>query len=271
MIVAVDTGGTKTLVTLFSRDGVAGKMIKFPTPQKETDYVETMRELLQKNYGGQRIEAIVFGVPSIVKDNIAVGANNLKWENFDLAGALKGVLGPAPIFIENDANLGGLAETRSRDPMPQRSLYVAIGTGIGTGITNGGKIDPDLSLSEGGQMVLEFEGSFVQWESFASGRAIYKHYNQYAHDITDPKIWNEIAERVGRGLLVAIPMLQPEVVIIGGGIGTHFHHYSRHLKAMVKKNLPWDIPCPSIVDANHPEEAVIYGCYYHAIDQLAAE
>src|SRR4051812_19068948 len=105
MIVAVDTGGTKTLVTLFSRDGVAGKMIKFPTPQEEADYIETLRDVLQKNYGGQRIEAIVFGVPSIVRGNVAVGANNLKWQDFDIAGSLKGVLGSAPIFLENDANL----------------------------------------------------------------------------------------------------------------------------------------------------------------------
>lgn len=269
MIVAVDTGGTKTLVTVFSRDGVAGKMIKFPTPAQESNYVQTIREVLQKNYGGQRIEAIVFGVPSIVKGNIAVGANNLKWENFDIAKALKGVLGSAPIFLENDANLGGLAETRSRNPMPKTSLYIGIGTGIGTGITVGGKIDPHLSLSEGGQMILEFEGKLQQWEHFASGRAIYNRYHQYAHDITDEKIWNEIAEYISRGLLVAIPILQPEVIIVGGSIGTYFSHYSKHLKSILKKNLPWDIKCPPILDANHPEEAVIYGCYYYAIDQLA--
>jgi predicted NBD/HSP70 family sugar kinase len=270
MIVAVDTGGTKTLITVFSRDGIAGKMIKFPTPQQESDYIETLREVLKKNYGGQRIEAIVFGVPSVVKDNVAVGANNLKWENFDIAKKLKGVLGSAPIFLENDANLGALAETRSRKPMPRTSLYIGIGTGIGTGIITNGKIDPHLSLSEGGQMMLEHEGSLQQWEDFASGRAIYKKYNQYARDITEDTVWKEIANSISRGLLVAIPLLQPEVVIIGGSIGTYFSRYSRYLKAAVKKDLRWDIPCPPILEANHPEEAVIYGCYYYAIDQLAA-
>ena len=28
------------------------------------------------------------------------------------------------------------------------------------------------------------------------------------------------------------------------------------------------IPLPRIVQANHPEQAVIYGCYYYALDAL---
>lgn len=270
MIVAVDTGGTKTLITLFSSDGIAGKMIKFPTPQLEKDYIETLSDVLKKNYGGQRVEAIVFGVPSIVQNNIAVRANNLKWENFDIAQKLRGILRNADIFLENDANLGGLAETRSRKIIPKTVLYVAIGTGIGTGIITNGKIDPYFSLSEGGQMMLEYNGTLQQWESFSSGRAIHQSYHQYARDISDEKAWEEIAERISRGLLVSIPFLQPEIVIIGGSIGAYFNHYSSHLKSIVKKNLPWDIRCPKIVAANHPEEAVIYGCYYYAIDRLAS-
>lgn len=268
MIVAVDTGGTKTLVTLFSRDGVAGKMIKFPTPKKQEDYVETLREVLNTNYGGQRIEAIVVAMPGITQGGVAVWCNRLKWENFDVAAALKGVLGSTPIFVENDANLAGLAETRSRSPMPTSSLYVTISTGIGTGITTNGKIDPGLRLSEGGRMLVEFNGEVREWESFASGRAIYETYESYARDITSEKTWNEIADRISRGLLAAIPILQTEVIIIGGSIGTYFDNYSKPLKALLKKHLPPHIACPPVLKAKHPEEAVIYGCYYYAIDSL---
>ncbi|MDB5184122.1 MAG: hypothetical protein JWO07_803 [Candidatus Saccharibacteria bacterium] len=268
MIVAVDTGGTKTLVTLFSRDGVAGNMIKFPTPPKEEDYLEVLRDTLVSNYGGQRIEAIVIGLPGIIKDGIAIWCNNLKWENFDVAKELKGVLGKTPIFVENDANLAGLAETRSRSPMPQSSLYVTISTGIGTGITTGGKIDPGLRLSEGGRMLVEYDSNIQEWESFASGRAIYTIYGQYAHDIEDKKTWDEIADRISRGFLAAIPLLQPEVIVIGGSIGTYFHKYGDQLKQILTHHLPAHIPCPKILEAKHPEQAVIYGCYYHAVDSL---
>ncbi len=268
MIVAVDTGGTKTLVTLFSRDGIAGKKIKFPTPKKEADYVETLRNTLRTNYGGQRIEAIVVAMPGITRGGVAVWCNRLKWKNFDVAAALKGVLGSTPIFVENDANLAGLAETRSRSPMPASSLYVTISTGIGTGITTNGKIDPGLRLSEGGRMLVEFDGAVREWESFASGLAIYEHYDSYARDITSEKTWNEIADRISRGFLAAIPLLQTDIIIIGGSIGTYFENYSKQLKSTLQKRLPPHIPCPPIQAAKHPEEAVIYGCYYYGVDAL---
>jgi len=268
MIVAVDTGGTKTLVTLFSKDGVAGKMIRFPTPKTKADYLEALRKTLQDNYGGQRIDAIAIGMPGIVKDNIVVWCNNLKWKNFDVIDGLKGILGSTPIFIENDANLAGLAETRSRSPMPLSSLYITVSTGIGTGITTGGKIDPGLRLSEGGRMIVEFQGDIREWESFASGHAIYETYGQYARDIKSQRIWNEVADRISRGLLVAIPLLQTDTIIVGGSIGTYFDHYAKELKTILQKSLPEHIPCPVIEAAKHPEEAVIYGCYYYAIDSL---
>ncbi len=270
MIVAVDTGGTKTLITLYSRDGVAGKLIKFQTPKKEADYLSILKETLQTHYGGQRVEAIVIAMPGIVKDGVAIWCNNLKWKDFDVASALKGVLGSAPILVENDANLAGLAETRSRSPMPLSSLYVTISTGIGTGITTSGVIDPGLRLSEGGRMLVEFDGMVREWESFASGQAIHKAYDQYAKDIHSKQVWNEIATRISRGFLAAIPLLQPEVIIIGGSIGTYFDQYAPKLEAILREHLPPHIPCPQFLPAKHPEQAVIYGCYYYAIDTLAA-
>lgn len=269
MIVAVDTGGTKTLITAFTHDGIAGEKIKFKTPPKEADYLSLLRETLKNTYGGQRIDAIVIAMPGIVKDGVALWCNNLHWKNFHVAKELKGVLGDAPIWVENDANLAGLAETRSRSPMPLSSLYVTVSTGIGTGITTNGRIDPGLRFSEGGRMLVEYQGKVREWESFASGQAIYKAYDQYARDITSKRAWNEIADRISRGFLAAIPMLQPQIIIIGGSIGTYFDNYSERLKAILDTHLPPHIPCPKLVPAKHPEEAVIYGCYYYAVDDLA--
>lgn len=269
MIVAVDTGGTKTLITIFSRDGNMGKQIKFPTPPHETDYIKAVRDTLQSNYGGQRIDAVSVAIPGIIKDGVALWCNNLKWKNFDVATALHGVLGKAPIFVDNDASLGGLAETRSRNPMPTSVLYVTISTGIGTGIVTQGVINPSLSLSEGGRMLVEYQGKIREWETFASGKAIFRDFKKLAKDIHNQKTWDNIANRISRGFLVAIPLLQPEYIIIGGSVGTYFDEYSQRLKEILNLHLPDHIPCPKIISAEHPEEAVIYGCYYNAIDKLA--
>ncbi len=271
MLVTVDTGGTKTLVALFGRDGKVHDTVKFPTPKNQSEYVAVLRKTLQEKYAGKPVDAVVIGLPGIVKDGVAVWCDNLGWKDFDAQRAFTGTLGTAPVWIENDANLAGLAEARALDPTPTSVLYVTIGTGIGTGIITNGRIDPGLRLSEGGRTIVEFEGKMREWEDFASGKAIYETYGQYAHDITSQRIWKQIADRVSRGFLAMIPVVQPDIVVVGGGIGSHFPKYGTQLEAILRKKLPPHIPCPRFLQAQHPEEAVIYGCYYYALDCLAAE
>lgn len=268
MLVTVDTGGTKTLVTSFEQDGTRGELIKFATPKHVDDYVVLLRETLTAHYDTQSVEAIVIALPGIVKDGVAVWCNNLHWKDFDAQTAFGGVLGTTPVYIENDANLAGLAETRALDPVPTSSLYVTISTGIGTGIITNGQIDPGLRYSEGGRSLVEFDGMVREWESFASGKAIFTAYGQYARDITSERSWQQIADRISRGFLAIIPFVQPDVIIIGGSIGTYFDQYGAQLRALLQEKLPAHIPCPRVVAASHPEEAVIYGCYYYALDHL---
>ena len=270
MIIAVDTGGTKTLIAAYDEDGnIVGTPEKFPTPPEEKDYVAALKTYLQEHFGEQEVDAVVIAIPGIIKNGVAIWCNNLKWSNFDVAKAFEGVLGDAPVWVDNDANLAGLAETRALDPMPVSSLYVTVSTGIGSGIITNGKIDPGLSASEAGRALVEFDGAVREWESFASGKAIYNTWNQYARDITDPKIWHKISDRISRGFLAVIPIIQPETIIIGGSIGTYFDRYGDILTGILKEHLPAHIPVPKIVQAQHPEEAVIYGCYYYAVDALA--
>jgi predicted NBD/HSP70 family sugar kinase len=144
MLVAVDTGGTKTLVASFLEDGRIGEQFKFPTPKTTHEWTATLKEVLETHFGTETVEAIVVAMPGIVKNGVAIWCNNLKWANFDVASALTGILGGAPLFIENDANLAGLAETRQLKEIPALSLYVTISTGIGSGIITEGTINPDL-------------------------------------------------------------------------------------------------------------------------------
>lgn len=268
MIVAVDTGGTKTLVAGFLNDGTMQTPHRFPTPKTEAEYIAVLRKLLQEEYGNTEVEAVVVAMPGIVKAGVAIWCNNLKWSNFDVLGALSGVLGDTPVLIENDANLAGLSEVRFMDPMPSSALYVTVSTGIGTGFITGGHIDPGLRLSEGGRSLVEFDGMVREWESFASGKAIYATYGQYAKDITSERIWRQIADRISRGFLAIIPVTQPDTVVIGGSIGTYFDRYGEQLVGLLREKLPPHIPCPRFVPATHPEEAVVYGCYYYALDRL---
>ncbi len=269
MLVVVDTGGTKTLVASFDRSGVLGEQIKFPTPKDPTEYTILLRSILIDNYGKKKVKAIVVAAPGIIKNGIALWCPNLKWHDFHIQKALSGVLGKdTPVLIENDANLAGLAETRIMKKIPDQSLYVTISTGIGSGIITDGHINESLRNSEAGHALVEYDGVVQEWEKFASGQAIYKTYGKYARDIIDKRVWSQIADRISRGFLAVIPILQPNVIVIGGSMGTYFTKYGEKLQNILKEKLPDHIPCPKFIQAKHPELAVIYGCYYYAVDNL---
>lgn len=273
MLITIDTGGTKTLVTAFTRSGKPSEMHRFLTPKDENDYIGTLSELLHEHYilKSRPIDAVVVAVPGIVKNNKAAWCANLGWKNFDIEKRLRPLIGEGiPIWLENDANLAGLSETLRLEKQPRNSLYVTISTGIGTGVIAGGVIDKNMSMSEGGHMLIEYDGRLRDWESFASGRSIYETYGTYARDITSKHVWTQIADKISRGFLVMIPMIMPDVVIIGGSMGTYFDKYKDQLKRYVSSQLSSHIPMPSFRQAKYPEEAVIYGCYYYGIQQLAA-
>lgn len=273
MLITIDTGGTKTLVTAFTRKGKPGEEFRFPTPKNEDDYIGTLGELLYEKYisTGKTIDGIVLAIPGLVVDNIAQHCPNLGWTKFDIAKKLQPLLEDVPIFLENDANLAGLSETLRLKKQPRNSLYVTISTGIGTGIIAAGRIDKNMAMSEGGHMLLEYDGRLREWEDFASGRAIKETYGSYARDITNKSVWRQVADKISRGFLVMIPMIMPDVIIIGGSIGTYYERYGETLQKMLKNQLPEHIPMPKFYQAKYPEEAVIYGCYYYGVQQLNRE
>ena len=270
MIVAIDTGGTKTLIAGYNERGIITTQYKFETPKKTSEYIDTLSTHLKALFGGKKITAISVAVPGIIKDGVAILCPNLGWRNFPIVSELKGVLGNnVPIFLENDANLAGLAEARSFRKVPAFCLYVTISTGIGSGIIVDGHINPAVRNSEAGHALIEYDGLVQEWETFASGQAIYKAYRKMAKDIKSKRVWTQIADRMSRGFLAVIPILQPDVIVIGGSMGTYFDQYEELLNNAIKKRLPEIITMPKIVQAKHPEEAVVYGCYYYALDKLA--
>lgn len=265
MILAIDTGGTKTLVSLLTNEGKVTKSQKFPTPATTDQYTEKLRDVVTSAFAGHEVSCVVVAIPGIIKNGVAVWCNNLGWRNFDAAKALNNLYGEGvPVYIENDANLAGLGEAHALHPIPISVLYVTVSTGIGTGVITNGRIDPGLRLSEGGRMLIEYDGRVREWESFGSGKAIYDTYHRFAADITSRATWRQIADRISRGFLAVIPLIQPDVIVIGGSIGTYFGRYAPELEAILIDKLPPHIPCPTIVQAKHPEQAVIYGCYHYA-------
>jgi predicted NBD/HSP70 family sugar kinase len=267
MIVAVDTGGTKTLVAVFDTEGRIVAEQKFPTPKDIDQYLNELRRTVDELTLGQEITCLSVALPGTIVDGTMVWAANLGWRDTDMAALLEDHY-TCPIVVENDANLAGLAEARSLADTPGVCLYLTVSTGIGTGVIIDGKIHPRLSRVEGGRIMLKRDQAYEVWELFASGQAIQHTYGKLASEITDEATWDLISANLAQGLLALLPFLQPDIVVIGGGVGTHFDRFGHKVTQILQDNLV-DVYVPRLVEAAHPEEAVVYGCYYHALDSLA--
>lgn len=271
MIVAVDTGGTKTLIGLFDHDGRLVRSNKFPTPEKVDEYIGALVNMIDGLVSPDNtpIDCISIALPGTIVDGMMAHAGNLTWTNIDMKSLLAYRF-DCPVFVENDANLAGLSEAKTLKETPRVCLYVTVSTGIGTGIITDGEINPYFASTEGGQILLEHDGVVKRWELFASGKAIHRTYGKLASEITDERTWYHIAKNIAAGLMVLCPALGPDVIVIGGGVGTHFARFSDDLVGIMHEHLTDKYMPKAVLQAARPEEAVIYGCYHHAINQLAA-
>lgn len=267
MIIAVDTGGTKTLVAVFADDGTLLEKQKFLTPTDTEVYAQQVAAAITElSSGYEDARGIMIAVPGVVEQQQAVFCKNLGWHNVDVVSLLQPHFPHIPIWLENDANLGGLGAARLLEPQPRRCLYITISTGIGGGFTVNGAICQDIATSEMGDILLEHDGQFVTWEQLVSGSTIFEEQGVHASELTDTSVIRTVAQRMSRGFLVLIPVLRPDVVAVGGGVGAHFHLFADDVAAELEA-LPERYRCP-IVIAPHPEEIVTYGCYFYAKDQL---
>lgn len=264
MIIAIDTGGTKTLIAQFSETGAKQTIARFPTPVDHSEYIDAVSTAIREHIATRDIQCIALAIPGTIYNGVVSKCGNLPFENFDVATQLRQALDGVPVFIENDANLGGLGEVCEQKLMNTRALYVTISTGIGGGFIVDGKIDATLSHSEIGAMQLEHDGVIREWESFASGRAIMQHYHKLASDIEDPEDWEDISTNIAQGFLALLPCVRPDIVIVGGGVGSHYDKFATPLHNKLSEHLP-EYYLPTFVQAKHPEEAVIYGCYHYAL------
>ena len=265
MFLAIDVGGTKTLVASFTNDGKLSRSIKFKTPLEYNKFIGVLKATLAR-YDNTKFKYACVALPGKInrKKGIGIAFGNLAWKEIPIKKDLKKFI-KCPIVIENDANLAARSEALNVINDFHKVLYLTVSTGIGSGIITNGVIDPDFADSEAGQMKVQFNGKMQYWEDIAAGSAILKHYGKIAADINDKKTWQEICYKLGLGINTLIATLQPEVIIIGGGVGTHFKKYGKLLKAELKKYSTPLTPVPPIIQAKNSEQAVIFGCYILAI------
>ena len=251
MILAIDIGGTKTLIALYSRKGRVLKKKKFKTAQGYKTFIRDLVASLE-GFRKRRIDSVTVAIPGVVQKNYSVKFGNRKWDDIDLIGELKDLF-DCPIWFENDANLAALSEGFR---LPGRTVFLTFSTGIGGGVVEHNRIMPESNSFEPGHKIYEFNGKKAEWEDIAAASAIENHYHvDRATDLRKKAQLKDIAARVALGLPDIVKEYHPDTIVLGGPMGKIFRLYVKYLPddLGVKYRRP-----------RRPTESVIYGCYRYA-------
>ena len=264
MYVAVDIGGTKTLIAVFDTSGRILERIKFPTPSQygpfKAELAAQAQHLTHKQftYGAIGIRGNINR-----EAGLSLYDDVLRWGEVPVRDDCAAIFG-CKFLLENDSKAAGFAEALEAGPDFHKVLYITISTGIGSAFVVNGRLDPDTLNSEIGKSLYEHKGTVQQREDFASGKAIVARYGLRASEIDDHETWKEISEDIAIGIINASATYTPDLIIIGGGVGTHFDKFKQTLDEAIQEMKPEEITVPEIRRAAHPEEAVILGCYHLA-------
>ncbi len=235
-ILGTDLGGTKILTALFNMQGDLISKIKIPTEQeKGKDYVisnilNSMKTLLkQECLSFSDCCQIGIAVPGPVnhKKGLVYDCPNLKdWKNVEVAQIFK-QLTEVETVILNDARAAALGEAKKGAGENIESMfYVTISTGIGGAIIENGKLflGKNGGAGEFGQTRL-INGEI--FEQTASGTAIKNIFGISTEEIPKrlkqndkiaKKALNHLINNIGIWLGNITTLLNPEIIIIGGGV-----------------------------------------------------
>jgi predicted NBD/HSP70 family sugar kinase len=263
MYLAIDLGGTKTLVATFSPEGEIIEKVRFPTAHDYELYLQDLTAQVA-TLKTDSVDLCVMAIPGLIErePGVAISLGNLPWRNKPIRDDVSRALNGLPMVIENDAKLAGLSEGILLKDTYDYVLYLTISTGIGGALVHNGEIVEALQDLEIGKTPLIFEGKLIDWEDFAGGRGVIARFGKRASEITDPKAWETIGNNIAYGLGIACAVLQPDAIVFDGGVGQFADKFKDVAAAYLKQHLHSDVRQPqALLVAKRTNEAVIYGCY----------
>ena len=255
--VGIDIGGTKIAGALVDESGRIVREARVPTPETYgDDIIDAVVELVSELTEGA--EAIGVGVAAagfIDADQATIAYSpNIGWRNEPLKAKIEAKIS-LPVILENDANAAGWAEFKfGAGRGTKNMIMLTIGTGVG------GAVIADSRLLRGGfgiggelghirivpDGLLCGCGAHGCIEQYGSGTALLKSARQLADAGTDEgatlrKLRDQAGELSGDQVYEAIlltAVLDPEVVVIGGGVSAAGDLLLDPIRKAYLENLP---------------------------------
>ncbi len=285
-VVGTDIGGTKVKTVLADLGGNIVASSNFRTSQ----YLKTgvlrqiskeVEEMIEESgINPSQIWGMGAGVPGITdtENGVVIEAPSLDWVRYPFLAEARKYF-PYPVYVDNDVNVAALGEQWLGNAKNKGNiLFIAVGTGIGSGIIINNRLYRGSSSAAGeiGYMVTDkehiksdFQPVFHRYgylESVAGGKAIGERLTSKIRQYPEHPLYKEVAagelpsemafkfaragdrlalevveesiEHLAYGVINAASLLNPEVIIFGGGVMKSADFILPRLKETVSQYLP---------------------------------
>ncbi|MBE7437418.1 MAG: ROK family protein [Spirochaetales bacterium] len=280
--IGIDLGGTKIEAVVLDCDGKILLRERRPTPppmhQAKDRYqaiLEAIAALLKEATAVAGPDAPVgMGIPGSLRpgSGLVQNANTTELIGQPLGRDLRELTGHE-IVIANDANCFALAEALSGAGRGYNLVFgIIMGTGCGGGLVIGGQVrdGPHSIAGEWGHMSIDpagrkcYCGNVGCIETKISGGALQKIYQEQTNEAIGVAelrkralggekaalfIWEQFLEDFGRAVGGLISILDPDCLVLGGGLSQIPELYTTGLEKIHRYSFSIDLKTPLL--ANH--------------------
>jgi len=285
-VIGIDLGGTNVRVAKITADGEILQILSAPSHALEgpAAVMANMKALIAQIDGLKDCVGMGIGVPGpvdTVKGVMTMATNLPGFENYPMAQELMEAFG-LPTYLDNDANVAGLAEALVGAGKGQKTVYyVTHSTGVGGALVVDGKVVSGRTgyAGEVGNIILTREGEKINHlnigaaENLFSGTALVKEAKEKldpnidsakvifdkanAGDKVAQAIVDKMAFNFASMLSTIAHVCDPHMFIIGGGVSKSHAFYFDKIKTYYNGLVHVGMRNPNLVRASLSEPGIV--------------
>jgi fructokinase len=286
--IGIDLGGTKIEIVVLGPDGAEVLRRRVATPRGYAETVAAIVGLVRGCEGQLGISATVgIGIPGVISPatGLVKNANSLALNGHCFDRDIGEALGRV-VRVENDANCFALSEATDGAGAGFDTVFgVILGTGCGGGIVVGGRVHqgPHRVAGEWGHTPLPWPrgeevpghlcwcGKHGCLETYVAGPALARDCDgpsaQDASRLPERAAEGDRAaaealtrhvDRLARGLAMVVTLLDPDVIVLGGGLSNMEHLYTA-LPEMIPMHAFSDVIATPVRRNRHGDSSGVRG------------
>ena len=237
-IIGVDIGGTTIKGGAIEAGRIIKQLVSETKPTEGGDItLDILKDLIRKLINSET-ESIGIGVPSVVDriKGIVYNVQNIKnWEEVHLKEILEREFN-LPVYIDNDANCFAMGEKKYGIGKPfDNFVGITLGTGVGGGIIQNGKLLIDANCGSGEFGELPYLDSIL--ENYCGSR-FFNQYNMSGLEIASKallgdeislEIFNEYGQHIAVLVKSIVLTIDPQAIIFGGAIANSLNLFEKSM------------------------------------------